>query len=215
MKKHIIFFSLTLLSSALTGFSQIQSFEFGYGVTNTLSVPMGKLIRIHSLIGTSQANWVSGNTSSGGNGYVSYANANASRVANGIAIRLASGREIKICPFSASLVSDSGFFGTATISSVSSISPNSPVLIPGPIEIQKSGDDTTLLVYEILDNLGSSSAAQSPSQGSSVVVPTSAAGDVDVKMEQSADNVTWTECLPGTYNSSTVKRFFRLRAVEK
>jgi hypothetical protein len=49
----------------------------------------------------------------------------------------------------------------------------------------------------------------------SVVIPTSAAGDVDVKMEQSADNVTWTECLPGTYNSSTVKRFFRLRAVEK
>lgn len=49
----------------------------------------------------------------------------------------------------------------------------------------------------------------------SVVIPTSVAGDVDVKMEQSADNVTWTECLPGTYNSSTVKRFFRLRAVEK
>jgi len=49
----------------------------------------------------------------------------------------------------------------------------------------------------------------------SVVIPTSATGDVDVKMEQSADNVTWTECLPGTYNSSTVKRFFRLRAVEK
>ena len=49
----------------------------------------------------------------------------------------------------------------------------------------------------------------------SVVIPTSTAGDVDVKLEQSADNVTWTECLPGTYNSSTVKRFFRLRAVEK
>ena len=49
----------------------------------------------------------------------------------------------------------------------------------------------------------------------SVVIPSSATGDVDVKLEQSADNVTWTECLPGTYNSSTVKRFFRLRAVEK
>ena len=48
-----------------------------------------------------------------------------------------------------------------------------------------------------------------------VVIPISSTGDVDVKMEQSADNVTWTECLPGTYNSSTVKRFFRLRAVEK
>jgi len=49
----------------------------------------------------------------------------------------------------------------------------------------------------------------------SVVIPSSSSGDVDVKLEQSADNVTWTECLPGTYNSSTVKRFFRLRAVEK
>jgi hypothetical protein len=49
----------------------------------------------------------------------------------------------------------------------------------------------------------------------SVVIPQSASGDVDIKLEQSADNVTWTECLPGTYNSSTVKRFFRLRAVEK
>ena len=53
------------------------------------------------------------------------------------------------------------------------------------------------------------------SSPTSVVIPTSASGDVDVKLEQSADNVTWTECLPGTYNSSTVKRFFRLRAVEK
>jgi hypothetical protein len=48
-----------------------------------------------------------------------------------------------------------------------------------------------------------------------VVIPTTALGDVDVKLEQSADNVTWTECLPGTYNATTVKRFFRVRAVEK
>ena len=57
--------------------------------------------------------------------------------------------------------------------------------------------------------------ASNPVSATSVVIPTSASGDVDVKLEQSADNVTWTECLPGTYNSSTVKRFFRLRAVEK
>ena len=104
---------------------------------------------------------------------------------------------------------------TATVSSINSSTPYSPLIIPGPITIEKKGEPTTLLVYEILDNVGSSSSPQTPSQGSSVVVPTSAVGDVDVKMEQSADNVTWTECLPGTYNSSTVKRFFRLRAVEK
>jgi len=60
-------------------------------------------------------------------------------------------------------------------------------------------------------SLGSSNSISA----TSVVIPTSASGDVDVKLEQSADNVTWTECLPGTYNSSTVKRFFRLRAIEK
>jgi hypothetical protein len=48
-----------------------------------------------------------------------------------------------------------------------------------------------------------------------VVIPSTVNGDVEVVLEQSQDGVTWTQCLPGTYNSSTVKRFFRLRAVEK
>ena len=56
----------------------------------------------------------------------------------------------------------------------------------------------------------------SPAIGStSVVIPSNTTGDVDLKLEQSADQLTWNECQPGTYNSSTVKRFFRLRAVEK
>ena len=50
---------------------------------------------------------------------------------------------------------------------------------------------------------------------SSVVIPSNISGDVEVVLEQSQDGVTWTQCLPGTYNASTVKRFFRLRAVEK
>ena len=49
----------------------------------------------------------------------------------------------------------------------------------------------------------------------SVVVPANATGDVDVLLEQSNDMITWTQCLPGTYNASTQKRFFRVRAVEK
>ena len=48
-----------------------------------------------------------------------------------------------------------------------------------------------------------------------VVVPSNATGDVDVLLEQSTDMITWTQCLPGTYNASTQKRFFRVRAVEK
>ena len=74
-----------------------------------------------------------------------------------------------------------------------------------------SGGSTIFLAYKKMPSQNIASNISS----TSVVIPTSASGDVDVKLEQSADNVTWTECLPGTYNSSTVKRFFRLRAVEK
>jgi hypothetical protein len=69
--------------------------------------------------------------------------------------------------------------------------------------------------YLAIEKTANNPTASSLISSTSVVIPSSAFGDVDVKLEQSADNVTWTECLPGTYNSSTVKRFFRLRAVEK
>jgi hypothetical protein len=62
-------------------------------------------------------------------------------------------------------------------------------------------------------NLGTNAPTVNPN--TAVVIPSNVLGDVDVILEQSQDGVTWTECLPGTYNSSTVKRFFRLRAVEK
>jgi hypothetical protein len=60
---------------------------------------------------------------------------------------------------------------------------------------------------------GGSTAAVNPN--TAVVIPSTVNGDVEVVLEQSQDGVTWTQCLPGTYNASTVKRFFRLRAVEK
>jgi hypothetical protein len=202
MKKALLIpFSMLALICASAGHAQIQSLEFGYGSTNNLTVPTGKLVRIHSVIGTSSGNWTS---STGGEINIV-----------GIFIQLPSGRTLDLSALLVSLGGTSSSSGRSLASSISSVTPNSPLLIPGPIAITGSTERTTLLVYEILDNVGSSSAVLAPSQGSSVVVPTSAAGDVDVKMEQSADNVTWTECLPGTYNSSTVKRFFRLRAVEK
>ena len=92
---------------------------------------------------------------------------------------------------------------------------NSSLTIEGPVIISyhsggSSNSEPILLSYKTYTTVSNNSIS-----ATSVVIPSSAAGDVDVKMEQSADNVTWTECLPGTYNSSTVKRFFRLRAVEK
>ena len=64
-------------------------------------------------------------------------------------------------------------------------------------------------------SLLASNASVNSVSASSVVVPANAVGDVDVLLEQSTDMITWTQCLPGTYNASTQKRFFRVRAVEK
>jgi hypothetical protein len=69
------------------------------------------------------------------------------------------------------------------------------------LDLQPYGSDST------------SSSGLIPS--SSIVVPSNAVGDVDVLLEQSNDMITWTQCLPGTYNASTQKRFFRVRAVER
>ena len=209
MKKTLLIpFSMLALICASAGNAQIQSFEFGSSLTNNLSVPSGKVIRIHSLIGTSAGGIFDSGPSSISN-YTSLAQ-------QGLTILLPSGREISLSPFSFSIGGGGSSVGGVTVlSTINSVSPNSPLLIPGPLEIKKTAGSIMLLVYEILENTSSSSLTQNSGQGSSVVIPTSVAGDVDVKMEQSADNVTWTECLPGTYNSSTVKRFFRLRAVEK
>jgi len=210
MKTIILLLLLQLAVLQVESYAQLQSLEMSSS-TNSLVVPIGKAIKIHSLIGAS----------SSGYGVTSPSNVQQRaevfypRALLGIKIILPSGNSIDV---SSSNVSTSGgdnlqsFF---VLSSLNSVVPPSAFLIPGPVTIERNGNGSLLLVYEMLDNTVSNSLSHTPSQGSSVVVPTSAAGDVDVKMEQSADNVTWTECLPGTYNSSTVKRFFRLRAVEK
>jgi hypothetical protein len=87
----------------------------------------------------------------------------------------------------------------------------SGVSVVGPAVIWVGSISSYYFVFDKTKNLG----PQNYTSSTSVVIPSSSTGDVDIKLEQSADNVTWTECLPGTYNSSTLKRFFRLRAVEK
>jgi hypothetical protein len=81
----------------------------------------------------------------------------------------------------------------------------------GPIRIEQFEG---ICEYEITTTTTSNSSIQSISN-TAVVVPSNAVGDVDVLLEQSNDMITWTQCLPGTYNASTQKRFFRVRAVEK
>lgn len=77
------------------------------------------------------------------------------------------------------------------------------------------GESRVLYRFEMTDRSGGSSQLTALVPSASVVVPANATGDVDVLLEQSTDMITWTQCLPGTYNASTQKRFFRVRAVEK
>lgn len=46
-----------------------------------------------------------------------------------------------------------------------------------------------------------------------VVIPTDASGPVEIILESSEDLITWTAAMPGSYGSSTAKRFFRVRSV--
>jgi len=80
---------------------------------------------------------------------------------------------------------------------------------------EPSPKSTALFSYEVNQNLSLGQILNAYIPSASVVVPSNAVGDVDVLLEQSTDMITWTQCLPGTYNSSTQKRFFRVRAVEK
>ena len=74
---------------------------------------------------------------------------------------------------------------------------------------------TGSFVLEIKDGPFQNSSPTSTESSSYVVIPENVASGVDVLLEQSSDIVTWTQCLPGTYNAATQKRFFRVRALEK
>lgn len=48
-----------------------------------------------------------------------------------------------------------------------------------------------------------------------VVIPDDGGGPVQIILESSTDLITWTAANPGTYGTTSQKRFFRLRAVRQ
>lgn len=86
-----------------------------------------------------------------------------------------------------------------------------------PQDYRYASTDTSVIDLKIESqvHVGVSTNNSIANPNTAVVIPSTVTGDVEVVLEQSQDGVTWTQCLPGTYNASTVKRFFRLRAVEK
>lgn len=91
--------------------------------------------------------------------------------------------------------------------------------VPGPTVFSVEITDQTpppesfvLVSYQLRDNAPSDSPA-SPFSGSAVVIPEDASGPVEIILESSTDLVNWSAANPGTYGSSTGRRFFRVRAV--
>lgn len=109
------------------------------------------------------------------------------------------------------------FFGTGTLW-------NGPIVGPMNLKygLSEAGDvvsdfpkTAVSFLLEIKNDTFQNESSASTEASSCVVIPENVASGVDVLLEQSSDMVTWNQCLPGTYNASTQKRFFRVRALEK
>ena len=93
---------------------------------------------------------------------------------------------------------------------------SNPYVVAGPITLGQCDNCTGLAIttwrisdvasYEQRTNPGSVTPM------SSVVIPSEPAGNTEIILESSTDMVTWTAAQPGTYGSSSTKRFFRVRA---
>ena len=81
--------------------------------------------------------------------------------------------------------------------------------------IRGSSDANTTVTYRIIDSVAVGSSTTNYIPASAVVIPADSTGSVRIILESSVDLITWTEANPGTYGSSTSKRFFRVRAVNQ
>ena len=81
--------------------------------------------------------------------------------------------------------------------------------------IRGSSSANTIVTYRIIDSVAVGSPTTNYIPASAVVIPADSTGSVRIILESSVDLITWTEAEPGTYGSSTSKRFFRVRAVNQ
>ena len=87
----------------------------------------------------------------------------------------------------------------------------SGLVIAGPRTVSLVVPSNTSLICSYQLESNESIGTTVPS--TAVVIPTDATGPIDIILESSTDLITWTAATPGTYGSSTTKRFFRVRAV--
>jgi len=90
-----------------------------------------------------------------------------------------------------------------------------PIRVVGPAEIVSVSPgygQTYFFTYKKIFNASSSSSVI---PANAVVIPADSTGSVQIILESSTDLITWTQANPGTYGASTIKRFFRIRAVNQ
>lgn len=103
---------------------------------------------------------------------------------------------------------------TISLTSVNSSANAKDLHITGPATISVTGFAGVryMLTYKLFEN---STVAGPTIPSTAVVIPADAAGPVNIILESSTDLITWTPATPGSYGSSTSKRFFRVRAVNQ
>jgi hypothetical protein len=112
----------------------------------------------------------------------------------------------------AEITKDAMTFSVGMMLSATMVQPT----IAGPATIRAEADPNIVsLNTPVVVTLVITRANVPPSQTpqNTVVIPENATGNVQIILESSTDMITWTAATPGSYGSSTQRRFFRIRAV--
>lgn len=89
-------------------------------------------------------------------------------------------------------------------------SPNLVIAGPRTISLEVQSNLSLVCSYILIPN---TDVPVQSVPSTSVVIPADVSGPVQVILESSTDLITWTAANPGSYGSSTVKRFFRVRTI--
>lgn len=136
------------------------------------------------------------------NGAITYTN----EVGTNQVLEILSYRFDSLCSMQVTSGGNSVTFGLASLqSSVPRIAGPATLLYRGTNGANGGG---SYITFKVSDK----DAGFTPS--TAVVIPTDAAGPVEIVLESSTDLVSWTAAVPGTYGVATEKRFFRVRAVK-
>jgi hypothetical protein len=114
----------------------------------------------------------------------------------------------------AKYLSETAFLDTRIGGTLYRVGPNDPnqdklPVIAGPATIQLSNFSISDLAIGTIEIKRTGTPASTPANV--IVIPDDGNGDHEVFLESSPDLVTWTNTLPGTFNSRGANRFFRVR----